>query len=137
MVAISGIVEALLMQTVRVFEEEQPISASQTTRQPRLFPRPHTVQNSCRTCPGCGAPNGGQDVKWTGPQSADCPFCGSNLPMQKTDPCHNTALKNSIAFANLSRVSLPNRYFGMSVELCCLLYGWETQTLLIQCRSYL
>jgi len=33
-------------------------------------------------CPRCGAPTRGHEVKWTGAQSADCPFCGSNLPMK-------------------------------------------------------
>lgn len=34
-------------------------------------------------CPKCGGPTRGHDVFWTGPQSADCPFCGTNLPMKK------------------------------------------------------
>lgn len=34
-------------------------------------------------CPKCGGPTRGTDVFWTGPQSADCPFCGTNLPMKK------------------------------------------------------
>lgn len=32
-------------------------------------------------CPRCGAPLHGVDVKWTSDRSADCPFCGSHLPM--------------------------------------------------------
>jgi len=34
-------------------------------------------------CPRCGAPSRGHDIHWTGPQSANCPYCGSNLPMKK------------------------------------------------------
>jgi hypothetical protein len=34
-------------------------------------------------CPGCGAPVRGHEVEWTGPQSADCPYCGTRLPMQQ------------------------------------------------------
>ena len=85
LVAISGIVEALLMQTVpQAFEEElsdqrQPDDAPTA---PVSAPA-HRAELLPRACPGCGAPIRGQDVKWTGPQSADCPFCGSNLPMQK------------------------------------------------------
>ena len=36
------------------------------------------------TCPSCGGPTRGHEVKWTGPQSADCPYCGINLPMKKS-----------------------------------------------------
>jgi len=35
------------------------------------------------TCPHCGGPIRAYEVKWTGAQSAACPFCGSNLPMKK------------------------------------------------------
>ena len=34
------------------------------------------------TCPHCGGPLHGDQVKWTGPQSANCPYCGLNLPMR-------------------------------------------------------
>jgi DNA-directed RNA polymerase subunit RPC12/RpoP len=34
-------------------------------------------------CPNCGGPIRGHEVKWTGVQSADCPYCGTNLPMSK------------------------------------------------------
>lgn len=34
-------------------------------------------------CPSCGGPIRGHEVRWTGPQSADCPYCGTNLPMKK------------------------------------------------------
>lgn len=33
-------------------------------------------------CPKCGAPIRGDDIRWTGPQSADCPYCGANLPLR-------------------------------------------------------
>jgi hypothetical protein len=35
-------------------------------------------------CPHCGGPVRSHDVKWTGPQSASCPYCGSTLPMKKS-----------------------------------------------------
>lgn len=35
------------------------------------------------TCPRCGGPIRAYEVKWTGAQSAACPYCGSNLPMKK------------------------------------------------------
>lgn len=30
-------------------------------------------------CPRCGGPIRSYEVKWMGPQSAACPYCGSNL----------------------------------------------------------
>jgi len=41
----------------------------------------HRAELLPTNCPRCGAPTRGSEVKWTGPQSADCPFCGANLPM--------------------------------------------------------
>jgi hypothetical protein len=34
-------------------------------------------------CPNCGGPVQSNEIKWTGPQSAACSYCGSNLPMKK------------------------------------------------------
>ena len=45
----------------------------------------HRLELLPATCPTCGAPLHGKDVKWTGAQSADCPSCGANLPM-RTEP---------------------------------------------------
>ena len=36
------------------------------------------------TCPRCGGPTRANEVRWTGAASADCPFCGSNLPLKRT-----------------------------------------------------
>jgi hypothetical protein len=36
------------------------------------------------TCPHCGGPIRSYEVKWTGKQSAACPYCGSNLPQKKS-----------------------------------------------------
>ena len=36
------------------------------------------------TCPKCGGPTRGIEVRWTSPSSADCPFCGANLPLKRT-----------------------------------------------------
>jgi hypothetical protein len=35
------------------------------------------------TCSQCSGPIRASEVKWTGTQSAACPYCGSNLPMKK------------------------------------------------------
>ena len=36
------------------------------------------------TCPQCGGPIRSYEVKWTGKQSAACPYCDSNLAMKKS-----------------------------------------------------
>jgi hypothetical protein len=95
LIAISSVVEALIGQYVpgAVEKIEQPPippvppippippvtspatrAASTSERHPELLPT---------TCPNCGGPTRGHVVKWTGPQSADCPYCGANLPIRK------------------------------------------------------
>jgi hypothetical protein len=43
----------------------------------------HRAELLPATCPQCGGPIRSHEVKWTGKQSAVCPYCGSNLPMKK------------------------------------------------------
>jgi hypothetical protein len=91
LVAISALIEGVLMKYAPdAFEIEEepaagpdqplppspeppspPPAAPSPERHPELLPL---------TCPKCGAPIRGHEVKWTGTQSADCPFCGTNLP---------------------------------------------------------
>jgi hypothetical protein len=33
------------------------------------------------SCPKCGGPIRGHEIQWTSATSADCPYCGGNLPM--------------------------------------------------------
>jgi hypothetical protein len=90
LIAASGIVEALIMQFApNSFEEEdespspsssppppeKKISAPVAEHRPELLPS---------NCLRCGAPIRGHEVKWTGAQSANCPYCGANLPMEKS-----------------------------------------------------
>ncbi len=35
-------------------------------------------------CPRCGGPVRAYEVKWTGPRSALCAYCGSALPLKKS-----------------------------------------------------
>jgi hypothetical protein len=55
-----------------------PVSASDS---PAV--QEHRIELLPHICPNCNAPIRGNSVKWTGPQSADCPYCGSNIPMSK------------------------------------------------------
>ncbi|NPV77798.1 MAG: hypothetical protein HPY59_15670 [Anaerolineae bacterium] len=91
LIAVSMILEAALMKFVpQAFEEEQPATPPTTPaasapfaaaqapeRHPELLP---TV------CPKCGGPVRAHEVRWTSTRSADCSFCGANLPMRKSEP---------------------------------------------------
>src|SRR5512140_301202 len=43
----------------------------------------HPVQDLPSACPHCGGPVRANEVKWTGPRSAVCSYCGSGLPLKK------------------------------------------------------
>jgi hypothetical protein len=87
LVAISMVIEAVLMRFVPYAFEEEPLSTDPTPVPPSPLPASPAVQHRLellpRICPKCGAPIRGHEVKWTGAQSADCLFCGINLPMEK------------------------------------------------------
>ena len=101
LIAVSAIYEALLAKYApHAFEEElpeavvpppvEPANATPPVAEPATMSAPVTTVQEHRlellphVCPSCNAPIRGHEVKWTGPQSADCPYCGSNLPMNKT-----------------------------------------------------
>ncbi len=44
----------------------------------------HPVQELPSACPHCGGPVRAYEVKWTGPRSAVCAYCGSGLPLKKS-----------------------------------------------------
>ena len=99
LLAISALYEALLAKYApHAFEEEipavpespvvaettpvQPIpSADFTSTSPAV--QEHRLELLPQICANCNGPIRGNTVKWTGPQSADCPYCGSNLPLNK------------------------------------------------------
>lgn len=91
LVAISMILEAVLMQAApHAFEEEMPQDSSSTPVEaapPAAAVQvvEHRSDLLPSVCPKCGGPIRGFEVKWTGAQSADCPFCGANLPMRKNE----------------------------------------------------
>ncbi len=99
LIAISAAYEAILRILVpQAFIEEQP-SPSTNMGQSTVDPVPpstpvatpppaptiqeHRLDLLPQVCPNCNAPIRGHEVKWTGPQSANCPYCGTNLPMSK------------------------------------------------------
>ena len=99
LIALSGVVEALIMQLAPgsyVEEdkgEETPMSpapsppVSSPVSPPAKSPAPVAEERHPEllpsTCPKCGGPIRSQEAKWTGPRSADCPYCGAKLPMEK------------------------------------------------------
>ncbi len=91
---ISIFYEAILRQLVPgAFIEEKPAQTSQVTAPPAAAIPPlqatpvavqeHRIDLLPQVCPSCNAPIRGNEVKWTGLQSANCPYCGTNLPMSK------------------------------------------------------
>jgi hypothetical protein len=81
LVAVSGIAEALIRQYAPdAVEKPAPVTASAPATD---TPPQHRLELLPMTCPNCGGPIRGHEVKWTGSQSADCPYCGANLPMKK------------------------------------------------------
>ncbi len=97
LVAISALYEAFLRQFVPgAYIEEKPATPAapvqSTTLSPNIsIPSPappaaipeHRIDLLPQICPACSGPIRGHEVKWTGPQSANCPYCGTNLPMNK------------------------------------------------------
>jgi hypothetical protein len=88
--AISLVLEAVLMQYApQAFEKieapSSPPPAVATPMPPSLGPSAseHRFDLLPSICSKCGGPIRGHEVKWTGPQSADCPYCGANLQMAR------------------------------------------------------
>ena len=93
LLAISAIYEGILQQFApHAFEEEVRTTPEPAAPLPYTTPPVATVQANVQehridllpqVCPSCNGPIRGHEVKWTGPQSANCPYCGTNLPMSK------------------------------------------------------
>ena len=85
LVAISLLIEAALKryapQAYQEVEEAAPPAPAESAPPPAPPILEHRLELLPSICPKCGGPIRGQEVKWTGVQSADCPYCGTNLPM--------------------------------------------------------
>jgi len=85
LVALSMVLEALLMlYAPQAFE---PPASQPPSAEPLAPAAPpvvdHPFERLPSTCAKCGGPIRGHEVKWTGPSSADCPYCGANLELAK------------------------------------------------------
>ncbi len=97
LVAISALYEAFLQRFVpEAYIEEKPAPSTSIGQAMETPPEPpvtatvstlpnleHRIELLPQHCPACNGPIRGHEVKWTGPQSANCPYCGTNLPMNK------------------------------------------------------
>ncbi len=86
LLAISALIEAALKQFApQAYQEVEEEASSPTPVESTPPPTPPVVEHRLELlpsiCPNCGGPIRGHEVKWTGVQSADCPYCGTNLPM--------------------------------------------------------
>lgn len=73
LVAVSGLTQAgIRLYLSRQEEAKQKAAQAEqlTERQTQWLPQ---------TCPNCGGPISVATVRWTGPSTADCPFCGTHL----------------------------------------------------------
>ncbi|MCC6147699.1 MAG: hypothetical protein IT308_09050 [Anaerolineaceae bacterium] len=93
LVAVSMIVEAVLAKMVPdAFEADEPEPAAAPVADVPQPPPPAAAAPGVHPeglpafCPKCGAPIRGQEVKWTGLQPAECPFCSTPLPLLKNKP---------------------------------------------------
>jgi hypothetical protein len=83
LLAISLVIEAVLMQ-VAPHAFQDPNQASAVPAAPAPPPAPeHRAELLPSSCPKCGGPIDASNAKWTGPQTANCPYCGVNLPMAR------------------------------------------------------
>jgi hypothetical protein len=93
LLAISALYEGFLQRFApHAFEDEMPINVptppAAVTSMPTqsLYSNPvqeHRLELLPQACPSCNGPIRSHEVKWTGPQSVNCPYCGTNLPMSK------------------------------------------------------
>ena len=92
LIAISAIYEGVLQRYVPdAYEEPASVEEVNTGGAPAIpapmvtppAPVEHRIELLPQVCPSCNGPIRGHEVKWTGPQSANCPYCGTNLPMNK------------------------------------------------------
>ncbi len=69
-------------ESIRSIDETPPTEDKimATSSQDSLKPA-YSTHRLPTECPKCGAPIRGTDVSWSGPESADCPYCGANLPL--------------------------------------------------------
>ena len=76
LVAISGITQALLSRMAKSQEQKQAEQAAMaaSARSAAMAVPPN--------CPTCGAAISASSVTWTGPATAQCPYCKATIPLK-------------------------------------------------------
>ena len=72
LVAISGITQALLAQMAKHDEDKEATAAQART----------AAMSVPANCPTCGAAISAGSVTWTGPATAQCPYCKAAIPLK-------------------------------------------------------
>ena len=72
LVAISGVAQALLMQMAKRDEDKATVAASARS----------AAMAVPSNCPTCGAAISASSVTWTGPTTAQCPYCKAAIPLK-------------------------------------------------------
>jgi hypothetical protein len=80
-------IQAFVPGAVEEVEDEKPTTlapgmSKPATAEPVFTQTDHPTERLPSECPKCSAPIRGIEVRWTGAQSADCPYCGANLPLK-------------------------------------------------------
>jgi hypothetical protein len=85
--ALEGVLKQYAPQAFETIEppsSPSPADKSPLPSSPAPSASQHRLDLLPSVCPKCGGPIRGHEVQWTGPQSADCPYCGASLPMVKS-----------------------------------------------------
>jgi hypothetical protein len=72
LIAVSGITQALLAQMAKRDEEKASVAASARS----------AAMAVPSNCPTCGAAISANTVTWTGPTTAQCPYCKAAIPLK-------------------------------------------------------
>lgn len=73
LVAVSGLTQA----AIQVYLSRQTVEIAQTEEEKKLAEERGSWLPAA--CPGCGAPLSVASVRWTGPNTADCPYCSMHI----------------------------------------------------------
>ncbi len=77
LIAISGLVQAAIQMHLSNQSKAQQAASEATSAADSLVKERAEWLPSI--CPNCGAPLSVETVHWTGPATADCPYCKANL----------------------------------------------------------
>ncbi len=84
LVAVSMVVEGIAAAaSSKPAPSEQTVPAQPVPSPAQPDPPARRIDLLPSNCPKCAGPIHGKDVAWTSAASADCPYCGTSLPMKR------------------------------------------------------